>query len=71
VFIQIVRSTQSFDAYVASNAGVMDAVIGDYQRQYGSICVRVRADTIFTRDVVQGQQRVAAYFSTRVHDVGP
>jgi len=49
----------------------MDAVIGDYQRQYGSICVRVRADTIFTRDVVQGQQRVAAYFSTRVHDVGP
>ena len=71
MFIQIVLGTQSFDAYVASNAGVMDAVIGDYQRQYGSICVRVRADTIFTRDVVQGQQRVAAYLSTRVHDVGP
>jgi len=47
----------------------MDDVIPDYQRQYGSIRVHVRVDAIFTSDVEEGQQRVAAYFSTRVHDV--
>jgi len=49
----------------------MDVDIGDYQRQYGSICVHVRVDAIFTRDVEEGQQRVVAYFSTRVNDVDP
>jgi len=47
----------------------MDVDISDYQRQYGSIRVHVRVDAIFTRDVEEGQQRVAAYFSTRAHDV--
>ena len=69
MLVRTVRDTQSFDAFIASNFGVMDAVIGDYQRQYDSICVHVRVDAILTRDVNKGHQRVAAYFSTRVHDV--
>ena len=71
MLIRTVCGTQSFDAFVASNAGVMDVVIGDYQCQYGSIRVNVRVDAIFTRDVKEGQQHVAAYFSTRVHNVDP
>jgi len=65
------RGTQSFDAFVASNARVMEAVIGDYQRRYGSIRVHARVDAIFTREVEERQQRVAAYFTTGVHDVDP
>jgi len=54
MLVRTVRDTQSFDAFIASNFGVMDAVIGDYQRQYDSICVHARVDAIFTRDVKKG-----------------
>ena len=71
MLIPTVRGTQSLDAFVASNAGVMEAVICDYQRQYGSIRVHAQVDAVFTRDIEKGQQRVPAYFSTRVHYVDP
>jgi len=71
VSIPTVRGTQSFDAFVASTAGVTDAIVNDCQRQYGSIPIHVRVDDIFTRDDEEGQQRVPAYFTSRVHDVDP
>ena len=71
VSIPTVRGTQSFDAFVASNARVIDAIVNDCQRQNGSIPIHVPVDDIFTLDVEEGQQRVPAYFTTRVHDVDP
>jgi len=65
------HAIESFDAFIALNAGVIEGIVGDYQRQYGSIRVHVRVDAIFVRDVKDGQQRIPAYFNTRIHDVDP
>jgi len=70
VTIPTARATQSFEAFLAHNAGVFDNIIDDYRRQYKSIRVHFRADAIFVRQSEDGQQqRVPAYFSTSVYDV--
>jgi len=71
VSLPTVHGVQSFDAFVTSNSGLINAFVEDYQRNYGSVRLHVRVDAIFTRDVEDGQQRIPAYFSTRVHDVDP
>ena len=63
------RGTQSFDSFVTTNSGVINAFVEDYRRNYGSIRVHVRVDAIFTREVEEGRQRISAYFSSAVQDI--
>jgi len=69
VNIPTARGTESFDSFVTTNRGVIQAFVEDYRRNYGSIRVHVRVDAIFTREVEDGVQRIAAYFSTAVQDI--
>ena len=69
VNIPTARGTESFDSFVTTNRGVIQAFVEDYRRNYGSIRVHVSVDAIFTREVEDGVQRIAAYFSTAVQDI--
>ena len=69
VNIPTARGTESFDSFVASNSGVINAFVEDYRRQYGSIRIHVRADAIFTREMESGIQRIPAYFSSAIQDI--
>jgi len=61
--IPTVRNVQSFDAFVTSNSGVIQAFVEDYQRNYGSVRLHVRVDAIFTREVEGGLlQRIPTFF---------
>ena len=65
------RGTESFDAFVSRNGSVIDDIVDDYRRRYGSIRVQIRTDNIFVRDAENGQQRIPAYFATHIYDVDP
>jgi len=70
ISILIARGTESFDSFVTMNSGVIQAFVEDYRRNYGSICLHVRVDAIFTRDVGEGLlQRIPAFFSSAVQDI--
>jgi len=69
VNIPTARGTESFDSFVTTNSGLINALVEDYRRNYGSIRVHVRVDAIFTREVEDGRQRIPAYFSTAVQDI--
>jgi len=70
VTIPTTQATQSFEAFLTHNVGVINDIIDDYRRQYRSIRVHFRADAIFVRHAEDGQQqRIPAYFSTPVYDV--
>jgi len=66
VNIPTARGTESFDSFVVTNSGVINAFIEDYRRNYGSIRLHVRVDAIFTRDVGEGLlQRIPSFFLRR------
>ena len=67
--IPTARGTESFDSFVVTNSGVIQAFVEDYRRQYGSIRIHVRVDAIFTREVESGIQRITAFFSSAVQEV--
>ena len=63
------RAVQSFDSFVTTNSELINAFVEDYRLQYGSIRIHVRADSIFTREVDDGYQRVPAYFTSTMQDI--
>jgi len=66
ITIPTVRDVQSFDAFVTSNSGVIQAFVEDYRRNYGSVRLHVRVDAIFTREVEGGQlQEFRPFFKCR------
>ena len=70
ISIPTARGTESFDSFVVTNSGVIQAFVEDYRRQYGSIRIHVRVDAVFTRHVEGGLlQRIPAFFSSAVQDV--
>jgi len=70
ISIPTARGRESFDSFVTTNSGVIQAFVEDYQRQYGSMRIHVRADAIFTREVECGLlQRIPAFFCSAVQDV--
>jgi len=70
ISIPTARGTESFDSFVTTNSGVIQAFVQDYRRNYGSVRLHVRVDAIFTRDVGEGLlQRIPAFFSTPVYDI--
>jgi len=69
VNIPTAHSTESFDSFVTTNFEVINAFVENYRRNHGSIRVHVRVDAIFTMEVVDGIQRIPAYFSTPVYDI--
>ena len=70
ISIPTARGTESFDSFVVTNSGVINAFVEDYRRKYGSIRIHVRVDAVFTREV-EGSllQRIPAFFSSAVQDV--
>jgi len=66
VNIPTARGTESFDSFVTTNSGLINAFVKDYRRNYGSTRVHVRVDAIFTREVKEGRRRISAYFSSAV-----
>jgi len=69
VNIPTARGTESLDSFVTTNSGLINALVEDYRRNYGSIRVHVRVDAIFTKEVEDGRQIIPAYFSTAVQDI--
>ena len=66
ISIPTARGTESFDSFVTTNSGVIQAFVQDYRRNYGSVRLHVRVDAIFTRDVGEGLlQRIPAFFLHR------
>ena len=63
ISIPTARGTESFDSFVVTNSGVINAFVEDYRRQYGSIRIHVRVNAVFTREV-EGSllQRIPAFF---------
>jgi len=57
VTIPTARATQSLEAFLNYNDGVINNIIDDYRRQYRSIRVHFRADAIFVRHTEDGQQQ--------------
>jgi len=64
-----VRDVQSFDAFVTSNSGVIQAFVEDYRRNYGSVRLHVRVDAIFTREVESGLLQEFRPFSSAVQGI--
>ena len=63
ISIPTARGTESFDSFVVTNSGVIQAFVEDYQRNHGSVRLHVRVDAIFTREVEGGLlQRIPAFF---------
>ena len=63
ISIPTARGTESFDSFVVTNSGVIQALVEDYQRNHGSLRLHVRVDAIFTREVEGGLlQRIPAFF---------
>ena len=63
VNITTAHGTESFDSFVVTNSGLIQAFVEDYQRNYGSVRLHVRVDAIFARDVGEGLlQRIPAFF---------
>jgi len=70
ISIPTARGTESFNSFVVTNSGVIQAFVEDYRRQYGSIRIHVRVDAVFTREVDGSLlQRIPAFFSSAVQDV--
>jgi len=63
ISIPTARGTESFDSFVTTNSGVINAFVEDYRCNYGSVRLHVRVDAIFTRGVGEGLlQRIPAFF---------
>ena len=69
ISIPTARGTESFDSFVTTNSGVINAFVEDYRRNYGTIRVYARADAVFTRQVEGGIQRIPAFFTSTMQDV--
>jgi len=64
ISIPTARGTESFDSFVTTISELINAFVENNRRNYGFIRVHVLVDAIFTRDVENGSQRIAAYFPT-------
>jgi len=67
--IPTLRDVQSFDTFVTSNSGVIQAFVEDYRRNYGSVRLHVRVDAIFTREVEADSYKNSGLFSSAVQDI--